>query len=221
MDHGLEVSLYATAGPGGEDRRWRALSTPCDSVGCPRIRLDSRGRSRSLPDSARCLRTRSDQHDGGSVGSLRGAVLAERSPPTVQRFLRWWIRQAERDEWRRPGPTTGGPQRVKELGREKGAWRRASAIRRKALALFAQPELRPPRELRVAFTDAHGDVYGVGRSVPSCRSLRRHTTSRKRGQRIRRVCRDGRSDIGNSGPKSSGCGAPLGARTGRRRSGIS
>jgi transposase len=51
------------------------------------------------------------------------------------------VRQAERDEGRRPGLTTTEQPRVKELERENRELRRANEILRKASAFFAQAEL--------------------------------------------------------------------------------
>ena len=55
--------------------------------------------------------------------------------------LRRWVRQAERDEGRRPGLTTDEQQRLKELERENRELKRANEILRKASAYFAQAEL--------------------------------------------------------------------------------
>jgi transposase-like protein len=55
--------------------------------------------------------------------------------------LRNWVRQAERDEGRRPGLTTDEQQRLKELERENRELKRANEILRKASAYFAQAEL--------------------------------------------------------------------------------
>jgi len=55
--------------------------------------------------------------------------------------LRKWVRQAERDEGRRPGLTTDEKQRLKELERENRELKRANEILRKASAFFAQAEL--------------------------------------------------------------------------------
>lgn len=55
--------------------------------------------------------------------------------------LRKWVRQAERDEGRRPGLTTEERQRLKELERENRELKRANEILRKASAFFAQAEL--------------------------------------------------------------------------------
>ena len=55
------------------------------------------------------------------------------------------VRQAERDEGRRPGLTTDERQRLKALEREVVDLKRANEILRKASAYFAQaePDRRP------------------------------------------------------------------------------
>jgi len=55
--------------------------------------------------------------------------------------LRRWVRQAERDEGKRPGLTTTERERLKELERENRELKRANDILRKASAFFAQAEL--------------------------------------------------------------------------------
>jgi transposase-like protein len=55
--------------------------------------------------------------------------------------LRKWVRQAERDEGRRPGLSTDERERLKALERENQELRRANEILRKASAFFAQAEL--------------------------------------------------------------------------------
>jgi len=55
--------------------------------------------------------------------------------------LRNWVRQAERDQGRRPGLTTDEKQRLKDLERENRELKRANEILRLASAYFAQAEL--------------------------------------------------------------------------------
>ena len=55
--------------------------------------------------------------------------------------LRKWVRQAERDQCRRPGLTSAERERLKTLERENRELRRANEILRKASAYFAQAEL--------------------------------------------------------------------------------
>ena len=55
--------------------------------------------------------------------------------------LRRWVRQAERDEGVRPGPTSANQARLRELEREVRELRQANEILRKASAYFAQAEL--------------------------------------------------------------------------------
>jgi transposase len=55
--------------------------------------------------------------------------------------LRHWVRQAERDQGLRPGPTTDERERIRALEREVRELRQANEILRKASAYFAQAEL--------------------------------------------------------------------------------
>ena len=55
--------------------------------------------------------------------------------------LRNWVRQAERDQGQRAGPTTDERERIKALEREVRELRQANEILRKASAYFAQAEL--------------------------------------------------------------------------------
>jgi transposase-like protein len=55
--------------------------------------------------------------------------------------LRLWVRQAERDQGKRPGPTTSETERIEALERENRELRQVNDILRKASAFFAQAEL--------------------------------------------------------------------------------
>lgn len=55
--------------------------------------------------------------------------------------LRRWVRQGERDNGARPGPTTVEQQRIKELEREVRELRKTNEILKLASAYFAQAEL--------------------------------------------------------------------------------
>ena len=55
--------------------------------------------------------------------------------------LRTWVRQAERDQGKRPGLPTEERERLKQLERENRELKRANEILRKASAYFALAEL--------------------------------------------------------------------------------
>src|SRR5918998_4178092 len=55
--------------------------------------------------------------------------------------LRHWVRQAERDQGLRAGPSSDERERIKALERENRELRQANEILRKASAYFAQAEL--------------------------------------------------------------------------------
>ncbi len=55
--------------------------------------------------------------------------------------LRHWVRQAERDQGLRTGPTSEERERIRALEREVRELRQANEILRKASAYFAQAEL--------------------------------------------------------------------------------
>ena len=58
--------------------------------------------------------------------------------------LRSWVRQAERDQGKRPGLTTDQRDRIQALEREVRELRQANEILRKASAYFAAAELDRP-----------------------------------------------------------------------------
>jgi transposase-like protein len=78
-----------------------------------------------------------DEYD--SQWAAMGSI-AEKIGCTTE-SLRKWVRQAERDQGRKPGLTTEERERLKALERENKELRRANEILRKASAFFAQAEL--------------------------------------------------------------------------------
>ena len=82
------------------------------------------------------------QEHTAAHGSQWAAIrsVAEKLGCTVE-ALRRWVRQAERDQGRRPGLTTDERHRLKDLERENHELKRANEILRKASAFFAQAEL--------------------------------------------------------------------------------
>ena len=63
------------------------------------------------------------------------------SRPSCRQTLRGWVRQTERDQGRRAGPTTAEQERIRALEREVRELRQANEILRKASAYFAMAEL--------------------------------------------------------------------------------
>ncbi|UEM07116.1 IS3 family transposase (plasmid) [Skermanella rosea] len=82
--------------------------------------------------------------------------------------LRGWVRQAERDQGKRPGPTTDEQERIKALEREVRELRQANEILRKASAYFCPGGARPPVQEMIAFIDEQRAVHGV---EPICKVL--------------------------------------------------
>src|SRR4029450_9470934 len=75
--------------------------------------------------------------------------------------LRHWVRQAERDQGLRPGPTSAEQEKIKALEREVRELRQASAV-------FTQGDPHRPFKAMKAFIDEHREFYGV---EPICRVL--------------------------------------------------
>jgi transposase-like protein len=70
-----------------------------------------------------------------AIGSIAGKIGC------TAETLRGWVRQAERDQDQRPGPTSEERERIKTLERENRELRQANEILRKASAYFALAEL--------------------------------------------------------------------------------
>ena len=87
--------------------------------------------------AVRMVREHEGEHDS-QWAAIRS--IAEKIGCTSE-TLRGWVRQAERNEGRRPGLTTDERQRLKDQEREIRELKRANEILRKASAFFAQAEL--------------------------------------------------------------------------------
>jgi len=86
------------------------------------------------------------EHQGEHASQWAAIVSIAEKIGCAAETLRHWVRQAERDQGRRPGLTTDERQRLKQLERENFELRRANEILKKASAYFAQAELdRRPR----------------------------------------------------------------------------
>lgn len=79
------------------------------------------------------------QNEHGSQWAAIGSIAGKFG--CTSETLRRWVRQTERDQGKRPGPTTSETERIKALERENRELRQANEILRKASAYFAQAEL--------------------------------------------------------------------------------
>ncbi len=79
------------------------------------------------------------QGDHASQWTAIGSIAAKIG--CTAETLRGWVRQAERDQGLRAGPTSDERERIKALEREVRELRQANEILRKASAYFAQAEL--------------------------------------------------------------------------------
>jgi len=104
--------------------------------------MENRGtRVRHSPE-VRARAVRMVLENAGDYGSQWEAMvsIAGKIGCTAE-TLRRWVRQAERDEGLRAGPTSSEQARIRELEREVRELRQANEILRKASAYFAQAEL--------------------------------------------------------------------------------
>ena len=88
----------------------------------------------------RAVRMVLEHQDGHGSQGAAIVSIAEKIGCSAE-TLRHWVRQAERDQGRRPGVTTDERQRLKQRERENFELRRANEILKKASAYFAQAEL--------------------------------------------------------------------------------
>jgi transposase len=89
------------------------------------------------PDELRERAVRMVLDHGHEYGSQWEAIcsVAEKLGPKAE-TVRLWVRQAERDEGRRSGPTTEDQAELKRLRRENAELRRANDILKAAASFF-------------------------------------------------------------------------------------
>jgi len=101
--------------------------------------MEKRKSSVRYAPEVRARAVRMVQEHGGDHASQWAAIgsIAAKIGCTGE-TLRKWVRQAERDQGARPGPTTEERERIKVLEREVRELRQANEILRKASAYFAR-----------------------------------------------------------------------------------
>ena len=81
------------------------------------------------------------EHRGEYASQWSAIVSIAAKIGCTAQTLNNWVRQAERDQGKRPGTTTDERERMKQLERENRELRQANEILRKASAYFALAEL--------------------------------------------------------------------------------
>jgi transposase len=81
------------------------------------------------------------EHEGAHASQWAAIASIAAKIGCTAETLRLWVRQAERDQGVRAGPTTDDRERIKALERENRELRQANEILRKASAYFAMAEL--------------------------------------------------------------------------------
>jgi transposase-like protein len=81
------------------------------------------------------------EHGGDHASQWAAIGLIAAKIGCTAETLRKWVRQAERDQGLRTGPTTVEQERIKTLERENRELQQANEILRKASAYFAMAEL--------------------------------------------------------------------------------
>jgi transposase len=88
----------------------------------------------------RAVRLVAEQQKDGSSQWAAMQSISQKLGCTPE-SLRRWVRQWERDQGKRPGPSTAEAEELKQLRRENRELKRANEILRTASAYFAQAEL--------------------------------------------------------------------------------
>ena len=80
------------------------------------------------------------EHEGDHTSRASAVRSVAEKVGCHRETLRLWLRQAERNDGVRPGPTSAERDRIRQLERENRELRQANEILRKASAYFAQAE---------------------------------------------------------------------------------
>src|SRR3954466_9692573 len=107
------------------------------------------------------------EHEGEHASQWAAISLIAGKIGCTAETLRGWVRQAERDQGKRLGPTTDEQERIKALEREVRELRQANEILQ-GVGVFCSAGARPPVKAMIAFIDEHRAVYRV---EPICRVL--------------------------------------------------
>ncbi len=157
-----------------------------------------------------------DEHDSqwAAIESIAGKIGC------TAETLRKWVRQAERDDGKRPGLTTERARAAAGAGaRESGAEARERDPAQ-GVGVFRPGGARPPTEVMVAFIDEHRDAYGV---EPICAQLpiapSTYYARKAQEQRSGAAVRPARSAMRRCAWRSSASGTRTSASTAPRRSG--
>ena len=107
--------------------------------------------------------------DHASQWSAIGSIAAKIG--CTAETLRKWVRQAERDQGLRAGPTTTEQERIKALEREVRELRQANEILRKAALLGSDLAIETGHLLRLAFGRPWRQTEGLLRSLATLLDL--------------------------------------------------
>ena len=113
--------------------------------------------------AVRMVREHEGEHASRSaaVRSVAGKVGCHRET------LRLWLRQAERDQGIRPGPTSEERERIQALEREVRELAPGQRDPQEGQRVFCPGGARPPVEAMIAFVDDHRAAHGVRADLPS------------------------------------------------------
>jgi transposase len=140
--------------------------------------------------------------------------VAEKIGCTTESLHRW-VKQADIDEGRRNGLSTGNGEEMKALKREVKELRRANEILKTASAFFAQAEL--DRQLRKCSLLSISTRTGLGSSrfAPSCRCVPRANTHTRLGKPTHSFSLHARFAMSSSSPRFNGYSKKTCASTAR------